>query len=94
MLVRRVKNALSADNLQMVSTSATLTGAGTFDQQRQEVAAVASRLFGSTVQPEHVIGETLHRTTPLRNLEDSAFLQSLKNVDKTAVVVLPFGWAG
>ncbi|MHC1767595.1 MAG: hypothetical protein AB9869_25505 [Verrucomicrobiia bacterium] len=79
MLVRRVKNALSAEALQVVGTSATLAGAGTFDQQRQEVAAMASRLFGSTVKPEHVIGETLRRTTPLKSLEDPAFVQSLKN---------------
>ncbi|HOA61881.1 MAG: DEAD/DEAH box helicase [Verrucomicrobia bacterium] len=79
MLVRRVKNALSAEALQVVGTSATLAGAGTFDQQRQEVAALAGRLFGSTVKPEHVIGETLRRTTPLKNLENPAFVQSLKN---------------
>ncbi len=79
MLVRRVKNALSADNLQVVGTSATLAGAGTFDQQRREVAVVASRLFGSTVQPEHVIGETLRRTTPLKSLDAPAFIQALKD---------------
>jgi len=78
MLVRRVRNALSADQLQVVGTSATLAGTGTFEEQRREVAGVASRLFGSTVRPEHVIGETLRRTTAVRSLDDPAFVQSLK----------------
>jgi hypothetical protein len=29
------------------------------------VAAVASRLFGTNVLPEHVIGKTLRRVTPV-----------------------------
>jgi ATP-dependent helicase YprA (DUF1998 family)/very-short-patch-repair endonuclease len=34
-------------------------------------------LFGSPVLSEHVIGETLRRTTPLKNLADPAFVQAL-----------------
>lgn len=78
MLLRRVKNILDADKLQFVGTSATLAGGGTFDEQRKEVAAVASRLFGAPVQPEHVIGETLRRATPLRSLDSPEFVQALK----------------
>jgi ATP-dependent helicase YprA (DUF1998 family) len=77
MLLRRVKNLLEADKLQFVGTSATLAGAGTLDEQRKEAASVASRLFGSPVLPEHVVGETLRRTTPLKNLADAAFVQAL-----------------
>ncbi len=78
MLLRRVKNILEADKLQLVGTSATLAGGGTQEEQRQEVATVATRLFGSTVKPANVIGETLRRATPLKNHNDPAFIESLK----------------
>jgi ATP-dependent helicase YprA (DUF1998 family)/very-short-patch-repair endonuclease len=77
MLVRRVRDALNAENLQCVGTSATLAGPGTFDEQRAKVAEVASLLFGAEVRPEHVIGETLRRATPERNMDDPAFVQEL-----------------
>ena len=84
MLLRRIKNLLEAENLQVVGTSATLAGGGTFDEQRKEVAAVASRLFGSPVSPEHVIGETLRRATPLRRTDDAVFVENLnKRVSET-----------
>jgi very-short-patch-repair endonuclease len=63
MLCRRVREACHAERLQCVGTSATLAGVGTLDEQRREVAEVASRLFGSPVRPERVIGETLERAT-------------------------------
>ena len=63
LLVRRVRDACKAPNLQCVGTSATLAGPGTYDEQRAEVARVASRLFGTTVEPEAVIGETLRPAT-------------------------------
>src|SRR2546425_5555705 len=76
LLVRRVKDRLAAGELQCVGTSATLASAGTYDEQRAEVAAMASQIFGTTVKPEHVIGETLVPTTS--NMEqDSHFLQRL-----------------
>ena len=61
LLVRRVRDALNADHLQCVGTSATLVGTGGFDEQRRQVANVAGMLFGAEVRPEHVIGETLRR---------------------------------
>ena len=45
MLVRRVRDRFEADRLQCVGTSATLATAGTFDEQRAEIARVASNLF-------------------------------------------------
>lgn len=77
MLVRRVRDRLAGAGLQCVGTSATLGGAGTFEQQRVEVAGVASKLFGADVAPEHIIGETLLRTTPYRNEADPAFIKDL-----------------
>ncbi|MGH9267246.1 MAG: DEAD/DEAH box helicase, partial [Acidimicrobiales bacterium] len=64
MLVRRVREACDAPALQVVGTSATVASeAGTPAGQRTEVAAVATRLFGSEVAPERVIGEMLVRAT-------------------------------
>jgi ATP-dependent helicase YprA (DUF1998 family)/very-short-patch-repair endonuclease len=78
MLVRRVREALNAQHMQCIGTSATLAGAGTFDQQRQEVASVASVLFGDMVKPENVIGETLRRITPEQSDSDLQYAEALK----------------
>ncbi len=78
LLLRRIRNLLEAESLQVVGTSATLAGGGTIDEQRKEVADVASRLFGSPVSREHVIGETLRRATLLKQADDAAFVASLK----------------
>ncbi|MEZ4218985.1 MAG: DEAD/DEAH box helicase, partial [Myxococcota bacterium] len=78
MLVRRAREAFEAPGLQCVGTSATLASEGTVDEQRAEIARVATRLFGADVAPEHVIGETLQRITPDRALEDSTFQAELR----------------
>lgn len=77
LLVRRVRDSLATDKLQCVGTSATLAGAGNYDAQRREVATVSSQFFGSPVMPENVIGETLRRATPARDLNDTAFIREL-----------------
>lgn len=63
MLVRRVREACQAPDLQCIGTSATMSSAGTPEEQRATVASVASRLFGAEVTPDRVIGETLTRAT-------------------------------
>lgn len=63
MLVRRVREACQAPDLQCIGTSATMSSAGTPEEQRATVARVASRLFGAEVTPDRVIGETLTRAT-------------------------------
>jgi tRNA A-37 threonylcarbamoyl transferase component Bud32 len=63
MLIRRVKDDCAVPGVQCVGTSATMSTEGTTDDQRQVVAEVASQIFGTTVKPEHVIGETLVRAT-------------------------------
>jgi len=63
MLVRRVRDACRADQLQCVGTSATLATGGTKAEQRQAIANVATRLFGTRVEPAQIIGETLQRAT-------------------------------
>ena len=78
LLVRRLRDRLASPRMQCVGTSATLAGIGTWAEQQVEVAAVASKLFGSVVHPENVIGETLRRTTPGTNaIADASFTQKL-----------------
>ncbi len=66
LLVRRVRDRLTApgETLQCIGTSATLAGGGPYDEQRVEVAGMATRIFGCEVLPEHVVGESLVRVTP------------------------------
>ncbi len=80
LLVRRAREYFNAPDLQMVGTSATLAGPGSLASQKEEVASVASKLFGSPVKPEHVIGETLRRITPEEDIESEEFKNLLKQV--------------
>lgn len=64
MLVRRIREACRATELQCVGTSATLSTEGSHAERSNEVATVASRLFGTEVRPADVVSETLRRTTP------------------------------
>jgi superfamily II DNA/RNA helicase/very-short-patch-repair endonuclease len=77
LLVRRVRDACNATSLRCVGTSATLAGPGTFAEQRAEVARIASRLFGTTVGPESIVGETLRPATHDADLADAAFREAL-----------------
>jgi ATP-dependent helicase YprA (DUF1998 family)/very-short-patch-repair endonuclease len=77
MLVRRVREATESPRLQCVGTSATLATPGTFDQQRAEIAAVATTLFGAKVEPGNVIGETLRRLTKDTDLTNPEFRKAL-----------------
>ncbi|MEV0093685.1 protein kinase [Streptomyces sp. NPDC050738] len=63
-LIRRVREACRASAmLQCIGTSATMSTEGSWEDQQREVAKVAGRLFGTTVLPKRVIGETLVRAT-------------------------------
>jgi superfamily II DNA/RNA helicase/very-short-patch-repair endonuclease len=77
LLIRRVRDACKAEQLQTVGTSATLAGPGTLEQQRKQVADVSSRLFGNEVEPGSVIGETLRRATVPFDTSDPAQLAAL-----------------
>jgi hypothetical protein len=78
MLVRRVRNILNTTALQCIGTSATLSSSGGLEQQRKDIAEVASRLFGDGVSPEHIIGETLRRSTNSIDFQDLVQLEALK----------------
>ncbi|MEI6045565.1 MAG: DEAD/DEAH box helicase, partial [Chloroflexota bacterium] len=78
LLVRRVRDRLAATELQCVGTSATLSTQGTYKEQLEQVATVATQLFGARVLPEYIIGETLRRSTPERNFESAEYIAQLK----------------
>ncbi len=77
MLVRRLREATRSTQLQCVGTSATLSDGGTFEQQQEEVAAVASLIFGSDVKPKRVIGETLVQATVAQDMQDATYIAAL-----------------
>ncbi|WP_233159694.1 DEAD/DEAH box helicase [Actinophytocola xanthii] len=63
MLVRRLRDACAATDLQCVGTSATMTTEGPEEDRKAAVASVATDLFGAPVSVMNVIGETLQRAT-------------------------------
>jgi ATP-dependent helicase YprA (DUF1998 family) len=64
MLIRRLRAEVrDGASLQCIGTSATLAGPGTRAEQRAEVARLASRLFGTSIEPSNIVGETLQRAT-------------------------------
>ena len=88
MLVRRVRDACQAPDLQVVGTSATMSSEGTRDEQRATVARVASRLFGDEVTPQAVIGETLVRATQATDLTTDTLRANLTAAPSTDYVTL------
>lgn len=78
LLMRRLRQRSRSPRVQYVGTSATMATEGTAFQRREAVAEVASRLFGATVLPASVIGESLIRWSPEANLDDLSFVNSLR----------------
>ncbi len=79
LLMRRAREAFEAPSCQFVGTSATLGGAGSYEERQTAIASVAGRIFGTTVHPEDVIGETLRRVTPERATDDPGFVAQLRD---------------
>ncbi len=63
LLIRRVRDACRADDVQCIGTSATMSTEGSLEEQKNVVADMATKLFGTKISPEHIIGETLVRAT-------------------------------
>ena len=78
LLVRRLRNSIRSSELCCIGTSATLATEGSFSEQQSAIARVASKLFGTVVNPEHIIGETLTRISPDINLNDQNYIESLR----------------
>ena len=56
-----------------------MSSKGTVAEQRQDVADVASRIFGAEVTPERVIGETLVRSTLVRDPSPQALAACVRS---------------
>jgi ATP-dependent helicase YprA (DUF1998 family)/very-short-patch-repair endonuclease len=78
LLVRRVREACGQPDVIHVGTSATLSNAGAWPAQQRAVAEIASTIFGVSVKPERVIGETLRRASRVRDLADLKFRSELQ----------------
>lgn len=78
LLMRRVRNRLETAEhpVLFVGTSATLASEGSYQEQQAKIAHLGEQIFGAAVEPDHVIGETLRRTTA--SLNEAELLPSLK----------------
>ncbi|MDO5537588.1 MAG: DEAD/DEAH box helicase, partial [Desulfovibrionaceae bacterium] len=83
MLIRRLRAELTPTgtdaSFRCVGTSATLAGPGTFAAQKAEVAKLAGTIFGSPVDPDKVIMETLQAETQCSDFGSDAFKSRLKD---------------
>jgi ATP-dependent helicase YprA (DUF1998 family) len=81
LLVRRVRDACNAPNLQCIGTSATMVSGAAIAPagQRAAVAEVATRLFGTEITPDRVIGETLVRATASYEPGDAKLAASVES---------------
>jgi len=81
MLVRRLRRRCGNDNLLCIGTSATMVTDGSHGEQRQAVAAVASKIFGAAVMPENIIDERLKRATSFPGEVTAEGLKSAVSAD-------------
>lgn len=87
LLVRRLRERLQADELVCIGTSATMSSTGSLADRNKTVAEVASKLFGTCITEQDIIGETLERVTdPLKDV--AAVKSSLAD----AVARAEFSW--
>ncbi len=87
LLVRRLRERLQAEELVCIGTSATMSSTGSLADRNRTVAEVASKLFGTPISEQDIIGETLERVTD--PLKDVAAVQSDL---ATAVARSQFSW--
>ena len=89
MLVRRLRETIRAEEVQCVGTSATMGTGATFADVKRDVAAVATRMFGSPVSADHVIGERLRRITPDIQVDDPRVTAQLSIRVRDSSFVIP-----
>jgi superfamily II DNA/RNA helicase len=89
MLVRRLRQRLSAEKLLCIGTSATMSNSGKTEDQNKTVAEVASKLFGTQITAHDVIGETLERVT-----DDSMDLTAIRPLLAARIRVGKHEWQG
>ena len=89
MLVRRLRERLSAKGLLCIGTSATMASTGAIEDQNRTVAEVASKLFGVPVTAHDVIGETLERVT-----DDTLDLTAIRPLLAARIAAGKHEWKG
>jgi len=87
LLVRRLRERVKANELVCIGTSATMASTGTQADRNQTVAVVASKLFGTKIGPDDVIGETLERIT-----NPSLAIPAIRSKLKDALQSQSFSW--
>lgn len=78
MLIRRCREAFQCESMRCVGTSATMTSSGNSEAQSRVVSEVASRIFGESIPPENIVGETLRRSTAVFDFSQSSVQAELK----------------
>ncbi len=86
-LVRRLRERLSAPEMTCIGTSATMSSTGKQADRNRVVASVASKLFGATVTEHDVIGETLERVT-----DPSKGIDAVKPLLRDEIQEADFAW--
>ncbi len=71
LLVRRVRERLSAEKLLCVGTSATMGSGKSLGDKKRAIAEVASKLFATRIEDANVVVETLKRKTDEVQTEES-----------------------
>lgn len=88
-LVRRLRERLSANEMTCIGTSATMSSTGKQADRNRVVAEVSSKLFGTKITEHDVIGETLERVTT-----QSKDVAAIKYLLKAEVLKEEFSWSG
>jgi superfamily II DNA/RNA helicase len=78
LLMRRLKDASGSRSIQFIGTSATMATEGSAIDRRRAVAGVATRIFGSEVGQDCIIGETLERYSPEQPSDSDAWRKRLR----------------
>lgn len=88
LLVRRLRERMQAESMICIGTSATMSSTGSQADRNQTVSAVASKLFGTRITENDIIGETLERVT-----DPSRDVVAVKPHLHAAVARATFEWA-
>jgi superfamily II DNA/RNA helicase len=81
MLIRRIKSQ-SKNAISCIGTSATMVSGGSIAEQKEKVAEVASKIFGSKFSQDQIINESLFRCFEFNGrIPDKSELQKVLNKD-------------
>ena len=80
MLIRRIHAQAKNQNIICIGTSATMTSGGTIQEQRKEIAEVASKIFGKNIPWENVITEYLRVSFPGGEVGKDELVTCINNI--------------